>query len=312
MLHMRALFAAVARSWVVLMAATQLSCMTFHRGPLPGAPDDATYLEAQGTRVRYVDVGQGSPVVLLHGFASSLDTWDRVIPELSSAHRVIALDLRGFGWTDRPEGDYSPTAQAELVLAVMDQLGVQKAAVVGHSWGASVALSVALLAPARVTRLVLYDAWAYEAQLPSFFVWSRAPGLGETLFRLFYTEQAEERLAHAFYDKRHVTPELVDAVVRAMERPGTIAAALAAVRGQRYSTLEPRYRDIGQPTLLLWGREDRVSPPLVGERLLRDLRQASLHVYPRCGHFPMIEAFVESTAELRRFLGEDAAQVSVR
>jgi len=301
------------RAIAVCAAALLLSgCLAFHRGAMPGEPKGDAYVELNGTRVRYLDVGQGPPVVLVHGFASSLETWLTVIPTLSKTHRVLALDLKGFGWTDRPPGDYSPKAEAELVLALMDERGVKKAAVVAHSWGASVALALALEAPERVSRLALYDAWVYESQLPTFFQLARAPGIGEFLFAAFYDERPDERIAQAFYDKDALPEELVEAVERALDRPGTRAAALAATRGQRFSELEGRYKQIGIPTLLLWGREDRVATVSVGERLLRDLPNARLEVYPRCGHFPMLEAAAQSTRDLDTFLAADGATASAR
>jgi pimeloyl-ACP methyl ester carboxylesterase len=280
-------------------------CMSFHTGPMPGEPETAKFARIDGVRVRYVDVGEGSPVVFVHGFASSLDVWDGVIREVSKGHRVLALDLKGFGWTDRPEGDYSPTAQAALVFHLMDARGVDRAAVVAHSWGASVALAMSLAAPERVTRLALYDAWVYEEQLPPTFYWARADGLGEAIFGVFYNQRVEDKVALAFYDKKFVTQKLVDATERALERPGTTAAALAAVRGQRYSQVQHRYKDIRQPALLLWGREDQVTTLAYGERLSNDLAHAKLVVYPRCGHFPMVEAEAPSTNELLAFLAED-------
>ena len=242
---------------------------------------------------------------MLHGFASALDTWDGVVPRLAQRHRVVALDLKGFGWTDRPEGDYSPAAQARLVLALLDERGIDRFALVGHSWGASVALAVALAAPERVTRLALYDAWVYEDQLPSAFHWARAPGVGEALWTLFYDQLPDEKLAGAFWDRRVIGERLAEDVERAMERPGTKAAALAAVRGQRYAEVEKSYGRVTQPVLLLWGREDRVSPPSVGERLLSQLQHARLEVFPRCGHLPMIEAAAASTALLAEFVAAD-------
>jgi pimeloyl-ACP methyl ester carboxylesterase len=281
-------------------------CMAFHPGPLPGEPKTATFADVGGVRVRYLDTGSGPPVVLVHGFASSLETWNAVVPALAKNHRVIALDLKGFGWSGRPEGDYSPRAQAELVFALLEQRGVEKAAVVAHSWGASVALEMALTHPERVTKLALYDAWIYEEQLPTFFILSRASGVGETLFRLYYGQRADERIAYAFYDKeRYVTERLVEDVQRALERPGTYAAALAAVRGQRYATVQQQYRTIAQPTLLLWGRDDGVTLLHYGERLSRDLKNARLVTFAECGHFPMIEAASESNRELTAFLAED-------
>jgi pimeloyl-ACP methyl ester carboxylesterase len=291
---------AIAISIAILISA----CMpSFHKGPMPGEPKGANFAEVQGARVRYLEQGRGPSVVLLHGFASSLDTWKSVQPELARRHRTLSLDLKGFGWTDRPEGDYSPRAQAELVRALMDQRGIDRAVIVGHSWGASIALELALAHPARVQRLALYSAWAYEEQLPTTFHWARSQGMGELLFELFYKQRAGDKLALAFFDQQSVTEALVSDVEAALDRPGTTAAALAAVRGQRYRHVQQRYPQVTQRSLLLWGREDRVTPLEYGERLARELPQAKLVVYPRCGHFPMIEA-PASTAELAAFVAE--------
>jgi pimeloyl-ACP methyl ester carboxylesterase len=295
----------------LLVALASSGCLSFHavgpNGKMPGEPPKARFLHVEGARVRYVDVGQGPAVVLLHGFASALETWAPLIPELSRRHRVIALDLKGFGWTDRPEGDYSPQAQARLVWALLDARGVGTVAVVAHSWGSSVALAMTLAAPRRVARLALYDAYVYDDQLPTMFRWARVPGLGEALFALFYKQRPDDKLALAFYEPARVSEALVEDVERALERPGTTAAALQAVRGLHLDRLERRYGTIQQPTLLLWGREDRVTPVAVGERLAKKLRRARLVVYPRCGHFPMIEARHASTDELVRFLGAGLA-----
>jgi pimeloyl-ACP methyl ester carboxylesterase len=289
------------------VAASWLSgCVSFHTGAMPGEPRDATFAELRGARVRFRDEGptDAPAVVMLHGFASSLETWSAVAPTLRDRYRVLSLDLLGFGWTDRPEGDYSPEAQARLVLALMDERGIERAAVVAHSYGSSVALQMALLAPERVTRVAAYDAWVYAAQLPTFFHVARAEGVGEAMFATWYGERAEDRLALAFHDQRYVTMELVDDVQRALERPGTYAAALAAVRAMRYEEVERRYGEVRVPVLLQWGREDRVTPVSAGERLLRDLPDAELVVHPLCGHFPMIEAIAASNARLAEFLDD--------
>ncbi len=271
----------------------------------PGGPKDATYADIGGARLRFVDEGEGPPVVLIHGFASALDTWRGVMKELRKHHRVLAMDLKGFGWSSRPPGDYSPQAEAQLVLALMEQRNIHSAQVVAHSWGSSVALAMALAAPERVTKIALYDAWVYEEQLPTTFLWARASGVGEVLFDLFYSERADEKIARAFYDpKKYVTEKFVEEVERALDRPGTTAAALAAVRGQRFEDVQKSYHELKQPVLLLWGRDDEVTLMPFGERLARDLPHAHLLVYPQCGHFPMIEAAGTSTDDLVKFLDE--------
>jgi pimeloyl-ACP methyl ester carboxylesterase len=329
---------------LILFVPFFVGCLSFHKGPMPGEPSNARFADVDGVRVRYIDTGEpdsettkapaaapapapaaNAPgneggeaktssverkptVVLVHGFASALESWAGVIPALTKTHRVIALDLKGFGWTDRPEGDYSPEAQAKMLLRLLEIRGVSKSAIVAHSWGSSIALAASLQAPERVTKLALYDAWVYEEQLPTFFHWAHADGVGEALFSLYYKERADERIALAFFDHKFVTEKLVESVDDALERPGTLAAALAAVRGQHYEDVEHRYRNIDKPTLLMWGREDIVTPLKYGERLARDLPGAKLIVYPRCGHFPMIEALSTSNRDLVQFLLADTPQ----
>jgi pimeloyl-ACP methyl ester carboxylesterase len=221
----------------VCCAAVSSGCASFHAGPMPNEPKNATFATVDGIRMRYVDKGTGPTVVLVHGFASSLETWTAVMPALQNkGFRVIAVDLKGFGWTDRPEGDYSPDAQAKLLYGLLDQRGVSKVSLVAHSWGSSVALAAALQHPDRVSRIALYDAWVYEEQLPTFFHWARQEGVGEAMFSLWYTERSDEKIAQAFYDPKFVTEKLVEDVELALDRPGAIAGALAAVRGYKPST----------------------------------------------------------------------------
>jgi pimeloyl-ACP methyl ester carboxylesterase len=268
---------------VLALAPALAGCLSFHQGPMPGEPKDASYIEVEGARVRYIDKGEGPPVVLVHGFASSLENWDAVVPVLVKKHRVIAMDLKGFGWTDRPDGDYSPWAQAKIVRALMDRRGIDRAAIIA-----------------------LYDAWVYEDQIPTFFRLARRQGVGELLFGIYYKERPDDRLVLAFYDPTILNEKLAEDVERSLERPGTVAAALAATRGQQFAEVERRYRTIQKPVLLLWGREDVVTTLDFGERLSKELPQARLVVYPKCGHFPMIEAAAASTTELAKFLAEGA------
>jgi pimeloyl-ACP methyl ester carboxylesterase len=286
-------------------------CISFHRGPMTGEPT-ASYAQIQGARIRYVDTAEQAPAeakkpvaVMVHGFASAIEAWTDVIPEVRKTHRVVALDLKGFGWSDRPEGDYSPQAQARIVFALLEKLGIERASWIAHSWGSSIALAAAIMQPAKVRRLALYDAWVYEEQLPVFFQWARASVVGESMFASFYKQRTEDRLLLAFHDRKYVSEPLLEAVEAALERPGTVAAALAAVRGQRFAEMQSKYKSVTQPALLLWGREDRVATASYGERLARDLPKARLVTYPLCGHFPMIEAKEASNRDLVAFLASD-------
>lgn len=300
------------RPLFLLMQLPMLSflsgCLAYHRGPIAGEPQ-ATYANVDGVRLRYVDSAEKHPedlqkptVVLVHGFASALETWVTVVPQLQPTHRILAFDLKGFGWSERPEGDYSNLAQARLLLGLMKQRGIEHASLIGHSWGTSVVLSAVVHAPSKVDRFVLISPYAYDAQIPTFFHWAQAPGVGETLFGAFYKSAVDERIGLGFYDKKWVTQALVDSVEKAMDRPGTVAAALASARGQNFVALEPRYHSVTQPALVLVGREDNVATPHFAQRLARDLKNARYVEYAECAHFPMIEAQNETNRDLLAFL----------
>ena len=302
------------RSLAVVVALGLLAgCPSFHAAPLPGAPADATFVDVDGVHVHYREWGQGAgpAVVMIHGFGASLETWAGVAPSVALHHRVIAIDLKGFGWTSRPEGDYSPYAQAELVWHVLDKLGAGEVALVGHSWGTSVVLAMAIAQPTRVARVALYDAYVYDDQVPSFFRWARLGGLGELLFGLWYTERIEDRAPLAYYDERWITQARVERVERDMNRAGTTAAALAAARGHKFAALHRDLPKFDKPVLLLWGENDQVTPLAYGQRLVNELPNAELKVYPRCGHIPMVEAHAVSTRDLMKFLDDEPAPAPV-
>jgi uncharacterized protein (TIGR04551 family) len=284
-----------------------VGCASFHPAALPDAPANATFVDVDGVHARYREAGSGPAVVLVHGYGASLDSWAPVIPALATSHRVIAVDLKGFGWTSRPDGDYSPAAQAALVWGVLDKLRVADVAIVGHSWGSSVAFAMAVAHPERTRRVAVYDAYVYDDQVPSFFRWAGAPGLGELLFGLYYTERIEDRAALAYYDERWITQARVDRVEQDLARPGTVAAALATARGHHFERLHEELRRFAKPVLLLWGENDQVTPLQFGQRLANELANAELKTYPRCGHIPMVEAYAASTRDLAAFLAKDVA-----
>lgn len=292
-----------------LIAGTLLlaACPRFHAGPLPDAPADARFVDVDGVHVRYRESGAGPAVVLIHGYGASSDSWMTVMPALAARHRVIAVDLKGFGWTSRPAGDYSPAAQAELVWHLLDKLAVTDVAIVGHSWGSSVALSMAVAQPARTRRVALYDAYVYDDQVPSFFRWAEKGPIGKVLFGLYYKQRIEDRMPLAFYDDRWVTQVRVEKIEDENDRPGTVAAALAVAQAHHFGKLHLALRTFDKPVLLMWGEHDEITPLQFGHRLANDLQNARLVVYPRCGHLPMIEAAGPSTRELASFLAADAA-----
>jgi pimeloyl-ACP methyl ester carboxylesterase len=287
-----------------LLGLLAVSCVAFQSAPYDlGARKALTLGEA---RLRYEDQGTGSPVLLVHGFGSTLETWARTVPALEAEHRCIRVDLRGFGRSSKYAGDYSLSALAGDLAGLLDALGVERADVVAHSYGSSVALTLAREHPGRVGRVVLTDAFVYADQMPWYFAWARTPGVGELLFGLFYTQQLDWRIPLGFYDPGLATHDMVGKAREVLSLPGTRAAALAVVRGMGLEVAERGWAELDHPTLLVWGREDEVTPLAWGERLSRHLPRARLEVIPWAGHFPMLEAPETYNELLRAFLGDGA------
>ena len=282
------------------------ACVTFQTSPSQPFPAGERLDLPERGRPRVIERNPSATetVLLVHGFGASIDSWRPILPALARRYHVVVVDLPGFGKSDRRPGDYSPDALADVLVQILDAKGIERAHVIGHSWGSSVALAFARRHPERLAKLAVISGWIYDEQIIPLLRWARVPGLGEALFTLFYREAIGERLYLNFYDPSLVTQETVDAVEKQMGLDGAVASALAAARGMRFGEHEADYKNIAAPTLLLWGREDRVARLAFGERLARDLPHARLVVLPRCGHIPMWECSGETAETVLSFLAE--------
>lgn len=281
-------------------------CVHFQTGASDPLPAEERVIVGDRGQLRVIDKnpnGARETVLLVHGYGSSSASYAPVMDALAAHLRVIAVDLPGFGKSDRRDGDYTPDALADVLADVLAQKGVTRAHVVGHSWGSSVVLAFARRHPERLDRLVIISGWVYDDQLLPLMRWARVPGVGEALYGAFYKNAIGERLYLNFVDPNLVTQKVVDEVEKQMSLEGAVAAALAAARGMhRFAETEGEYRTIKSSTLLLWGRDDRVARLAFGERLARELPHARLVVLPRCGHIPMWECTGETTSALTEFL----------
>jgi pimeloyl-ACP methyl ester carboxylesterase len=280
-------------------------CLHFQTGPSQPIPENERLVVEGRGQIHVVDLNPAGAetILLVHGYGATIHSYEPILAELAKQFRVIALDLPGFGKSDRLEGDYSPMALAEVLVKVLDKKGIAQAHVVGNSWGASIALAFSLSHPDRLRKLIIISGFMYEEQLLPLFIWARVSGLGEALFATFYRQAIGERLYINFLDPQLVTQDLVDGVNKNMQREGTAAVALAAARGMRFSGYQDDYARIEADALLLWGREDRVTRLEFGERLSRQLHNSRLIVLSPCGHVLMWECRQDTLAALKSFLG---------
>lgn len=266
------------------------SCLPFQSTPHRTLITGRDLQDVGESVLRYEQKGKGPPVLFIHGFGSTLESWSLTTPSLMDDHTCVGVDLKGFGRSSKYDEDYSLEAMSGSLLGLLDALGHEQVDLVAHSYGSSVALTFAKLHPDRVGRIVLTDAFVYSEQMPWYFSWARSPVVGELLFGLYYSQQLDWRIPLGFYDPSLTSHEMVKKAREVLALPGTRASALAIVRGMELEWAEKGWSQVKHPTLLVWGREDEVTPLMYGERLSKHLPHARLEVIPWTGHFPMLEA----------------------
>ncbi|HEY0513747.1 MAG TPA: alpha/beta hydrolase [Thermoanaerobaculia bacterium] len=252
--------------------------------------------------VHVEQAGSGEPVVLIHGFGASTYAWRKVMPALAASHRVVASDLNGFGYTQRPKSraGYTREAQAELVLGTLDALGIDRAHFAGHSYGGGLTLYLASQHPERFRSMVLVDSsaptYANDRR-------SRAAAL-RPLDALFVRTlvlrpgMVRKGLLRSYYDDSLVTPELVQAYLDRLAIEGVVDAfyglTAPAPPGEPVDLAK-----IAIPSLVIWGAHDELISPEMGRRAAARLQHAEFVLFAESGHIPMEE---EPEAFLRAVL----------
>jgi pimeloyl-ACP methyl ester carboxylesterase len=224
---------------------------------------------------RWLERGEGEPVVLLHGLMGEMDHWESTLEALQARCRVLALEVPIL---DPARAEASVEGLTHYVAAFLDALEIPQAVVGGNSLGGHLALELALRYPTRVNGLIL----------------TSSSGLFERSFtrgvpHLPTTEFVREKMGEIFYDAALVTPSWVESVRRLLTTRASALRILHVARSAKRSNLEPRLAEIGVTVLLAWGKDDRITPPEVAERFRALLPAAELTFIANCGHAPMLE-----------------------
>ncbi len=277
------------------------------------ADPDSHFVEVNGITVHYKRAGTGKPaLLLLHGFGASTFSWREVMEPLAETWTVVAYDRPGFGLTERPmagewagPNPYAPETQAELAIGLMDALGFERAVLVGHSAGGTVALLTALTYPERVEALVLVDPAVYTGGTPG---WLRPllntpqlRRLGPLLLRSI-RRWGSGALRTAWHDPSRIPPELWEGYLKPLRTRNWDQALWELVRASHPLGLQHRLGELRVPVLVITGDDDRIVPTVQSIRLSRELSQAQLAVLPECGHVPQEECPEAFLQALARFL----------
>ncbi len=267
---------------------------------------ESRFIDIDGLRVHYRDEGSGMPVVLLHGTAASLHTWEGWTEELKSDYRVIRMDLPAFGLTGPNKAqDYSSPAYTKFLDAFLTALNIDSCYLAGNSLGGRIAWEYCWRYPGKVRKLILVDAAGYR--LPG----DPEPSLGFRLARMpllnhivrYFTPRSlmEKSLREVYGDDEKVTTELIDRYYDMMRREGNRDAFIARARHD-FTDNTAKLSTIDIPTLLLWGDGDIWIPLTHAEKFRKDLPNATLVVYKGAGHIPMEELPEQTVADAKIFL----------
>lgn len=260
------------------------------------APPPSRFVEIDGMQVHIRDEGprdDPNPIILMHGLAVSLHTWEGWVAGLKPKHRVITMDLPGFGLTGPSvDGDYHTAAYVRFILRLMDTLEVKHAVLGGNALGGDIAWQTAVAAPRRVSGLVLVDAYGYTVSplsVPLAFRLAATPAMDWFTRRILPRSLVAYSVRNVYGDSQRVTPALVDRYFELALRVGNRNALRERFAQTDEGAHEDQIKRVRVPTLILWGGEDRLVPPQHAERFHRDIAGSQLVLFDGLGHVPQEE-----------------------
>lgn len=251
-------------------------------------------------------------MLCLHGLGASTHSWREFREPLSKEHKLILIDFKGFGASPKPKDKhYAIQEHAELIYQFIQEHDLRNLTLVGNSFGGAVALLVALrlceAGSGRLERLILIDSGGYNQHLPLHLKLLRTPILGWLALHVLPPKiSALIVLKVSYYNPSKITKEQIDAYARPIADRGGRHALLQTAKQiipENIDELIAKYPKISVSTLILWGRQDKVIPLVIGEMLDKAIPKSRLEVINNCGHVPQEECPEETICYISEFLG---------
>ena len=260
------------------------------------APPPSTFVDIAGMHVHLRDEGplnDRTPIVLLHGAASSLHTWDGWVKELAKTRRVIRFDLPGFGLTGpTPDGQYSFDRYAEFVIGVVEKLGIKRFHLAGNSLGGNIAWYTALTHAERVEKLILIDATGYRYRsesIPLALRLAKFAFLKSITSHLLPRSVVSHSIKNIYGDPTKVTDEQIDRYYELALRSGNRTNLAQRFEQLPIGQCETTIRQLDVPALIIWGAKDRLVPVQYAHRFNQDIKGSQLIIFDQLGHVPQEE-----------------------
>ncbi len=274
------------------------------------APEPSAFARVDGMDVHYRDEGPESdtlPIVLIHGTSSSLHTFDSLTAELKRTRRVIRMDMPGFGLTGPfPDRDYSIDQYVEFLADFLRTMQIDSCILAGNSLGGHIAWAFTAKHSKKVKKLILIDAAGYPTKsksTPVAFTVARTPVLKQLMTYITPRPLVRASVENVYANKSKVTEDLVDRYFELSLREGNRQALVDRFSVESDTSMLALIKLIHQPTLILWGSEDRLIPVENAQRFHRDLPNSTLVIMDDSGHVPMEENPEATLARIIDFIG---------
>jgi pimeloyl-ACP methyl ester carboxylesterase len=268
-----------------------------------GGPGDLPEIAGMQLHVRDNGRKDAPALILLHGFGSSLHTWEPWARELSSDYRVLRFDMPGAGLSGPdPTGDYSDARGIEVLTALMDHFGIAKASLIGNSMGGKIAWKFAVAFPDRIDRLVLISPDGFASPGQEYGTRQPVPAMVRLMRYALPKLLLKMNLDPAYGDPARLTDDIVTRYHDLLLGPGNRDAMIASMEQTELVEPEPLLRSIKARTLLLWGDKDAMIPLANAEDYVKVLPNSTLTVLPGLGHLPQEEAPETSLVPVKEFL----------